>query len=101
MKKKLGLQLLAAACALWKPHMYLVLEAEAEMWIQCPTLHFPRNALSCALGFSLVLWLFRCLSYSMSFLFKKGELATGNGLLWSVCSVCFGLSWAGNYFGRC
>lgn len=60
--------------------MYLVLEAEAEMWIQCPTLHFPRKVLSCALGFSLVLWLFSCLSYLMPFLFKKGELATGNGL---------------------
>lgn len=65
--------------------MYLALEAEAEMWIQCPTLHFPRNALSYALGFSLALWLFSCLSYSMPFLSKKGELATGNGLclLWS------------------
>lgn len=65
--------------------MYLVLEAEAEMLIQCPTLHFPRKVLSYALGFSLVLWLFSCLSYSVPFLLKKGELATGNGLclLWS------------------
>lgn len=68
--------------------VYLALEAEAEMWIQFCTLHFPRNALSYALGFSPILWLFSCLSYSMPFLVKKGELATGNGL-------CFGVGWEG------
>lgn len=77
----------------------MYLEAEVEMWIQCPTLHFPIFPLSYALGFSLALWLFSCLSYSMPFLFKKRKLVSS--WLLEMVSVFFGLSWTGDCFGRC